>query len=375
MTKVKVLFLDHAPYEGGAEVSLKQLVVSLNRSIYEPIVLAPGDAPYITSIKRRGIKCVPFQYHWRDYRYLVKCGLDVWRICRLIRHERPDIVHANTRVTTILAGTLALLKRWGGLLPRDLVIINHVRDKDPLPRWKGWVIKQADWLIANSQQVKQFLVESGAPSGRVQVIYNGIDLAQFNPAPEGDAKLASRLTFIGQIYPRKGLNYLLAAVAKLKQAYPQSVLQIAGQDPTSDQRYLKEYQQLSRRLGITDRVQWLGYYEDIVALLSRTSILVLPALEEPFGRVLIEAMAMKVPVVATQGGGIPEVVVEGQTGLLVPSANSAELARAIQRLLDDQELRRRFGQRGREVVEAKFTLKHHVDAITSVYNRLLAKSL
>ncbi len=375
MTKVKVLFLDHAPYEGGAEVSLKQLVVSLNRSIYEPIVLAPGDAPYITSIKRRGIKCVPFQYHWRDYRYLVKCGLDVWRICRLIRHERPDIVHANTRVTTILAGTLALLKRWGGLLPRDLVIINHVRDKDPLPRWKGWVIKQADWLIANSQQVKQFLVESGAPSGRVQVIYNGIDLAQFNPAPEGDAKLASRLTFIGQIYPRKGLNYLLAAVAKLKQAYPQSVLQIAGQDPTSDQRYLKEYQQLSRRLGITDRVQWLGYYEDIVALLSRTSILVLPALEEPFGRVLIEAMAMKVPVVATQVGGIPEVVVEGQTGLLVPSANSAELARAIQRLLDDQELRRRFGQRGREVVEAKFTLKHHVDAITSVYNRLLAKSL
>ncbi|MBU1110443.1 glycosyltransferase family 4 protein [Patescibacteria group bacterium] len=368
---MKILYLDHAPYEGGAEVSLKELVMHLDSRQFVSVVAAPARALYMIQLHEKDIECVNFRFHWKQYSMFFPLIWDLLDLIRLIQRVKPDIIHANTRVTTILLGMLYRLRGLGGAL-KSARYINHVRDKDSLPAWKFKLVNSCDQLITNSQQVKRFLVEGGVSASKIQVVYNGIDLTRFKPRCAESNSTASILTAIGQIYPRKGFEYLIEALPEITKEFPRLRLRIVGQDPTASQVNLIQLRVIAKQLGVFENIDWLGYRRDVPDILADTNIFVLPSLEEPFGRVLIEAMAMKVPIVATRVGGIPEIVEDGKTGFLVPPRNSQQLASNIIKLLRNSDLARQMGEKGRRKVEEKFSLRKHVGEVSKIYDKVMS---
>lgn len=375
----RILYIDHAPYEGGAEVSLRELIEALlPLTTFQFILMAPENAPYAGKIREEtgsaGERFVhwPLTFHWRSYSLVLPLLFDLLSLARQIQRINPDIIHANTRVANILAGILYRLQ----LLPSGARLVNHVRDKDPLPGWKFKFIGAADQLIANSYRVKDFLVKGGVPEEKIEVIYNGVDLSRFNPAKiESKTRPRRRhdlvITTVGQIYPRKGFKYLINAMREVVKKFPKVQLQIVGEDPTKDQRNRRMLKRRVEQLGLGEKVSFLGYRRDIPKILAQTDVFVLPSLEEPFGRVIVEAMAMELPVVATRVGGIPEIVVAGETGFLVEPGDSNALSQKIIQLLQDADLRMKMGKRGRERVEENFSLQQHLHQMRAVYAKLM----
>lgn len=374
MKPIKILYLDHVPYEGGAEVSLKELVKNLDKKRFEAIVVCPKNAPYAKELGKTDIRVVDFNYHWTAYKFIFPLLYDCIRLMGLIRREVPQIIHTNTRVTNQLGGLINIYCQ---------AVFNHIRDRDPLPSWKFKLIGNADLLIANSRKTKEFLIAGGVPQDKIRLIYNGIDINKFDPErfnrtvckeKLGIAKNQKVITTIGQIYPRKGISFLIKACKRLAFAESHAELKvkllIVGSDPTPNERNLTFLKSLISRLNLEEKVEFLGYREDIPDILAATDVFVLPSLEEPFGRVLIEAMAMKVPVVATNVGGIPEIVEDGKSGFLVPPKDPKALAEKLLVLLKDDKMREEFGIQGRKIVEEKFTLEKHIKEIEKIYEVL-----
>jgi len=136
----------------------------------------------------------------------------------------------------------------------------------------------------------------------------------------------------------------------------------------------KELQEYAVKLGIADSVIFCGYREDIPKIIAATDVLVLASLGESFGRVVIEAMAMGKPVVATNVGGVPEIILSDHTGILVELANPDSIAQAVVRLLKDEKLSKKIGQAGLRRVQEKFTIEKHVQEIQRVYDSVLSSA-
>jgi glycosyltransferase involved in cell wall biosynthesis len=171
---------------------------------------------------------------------------------------------------------------------------------------------------------------------------------------------------VGRLVEFKGQEFLLEALARLRPSFPQARLLVVGDGP---RRAFLE--QRARDLNVTDEVRFTGHREDVPDLLAAMEVFVLPSLAEDFGRVLLEAMAMQRPVVATAAGGAPEIVEDKVTGLLVPPANGAALAEAISALLADPARARAMGLSGRRRVEATFTADRHAALVSGVYADLV----
>jgi glycosyltransferase involved in cell wall biosynthesis len=171
---------------------------------------------------------------------------------------------------------------------------------------------------------------------------------------------------IGRFVAEKGHRHLLEAAARIERTKPGAhwVLVGAGELEAS----LKHQ---ARGLGLESRVHFTGWRDDIPEVLAVSDVFVLPSESEGFGRVVVEAMAMARPVVATAVGGVPEIVQDGQTGILVPPSDPAALADAVRSLLDDPARASRLGAAGRARAESRFTLTAHVDGVERVYAEVL----
>jgi glycosyltransferase involved in cell wall biosynthesis len=173
--------------------------------------------------------------------------------------------------------------------------------------------------------------------------------------------------FTGNIIPRKGVDVLVRAAALVLERRPGVNFVAVGRVPVgAPADYLSSCTELARRLGIAERFRFAGFRADVRAAVRDFDILVLPSRQEPFGRSIIEAMALGVPVVASRVGGVPEIIVDGRDGLLVAQGSGEELAAAIGRLLDEPGLRAELARRGRERVEREFdviVLSRRIEAL------------
>lgn len=363
----KILYLNHAAYIGGAEVSLLSALRYLDKERFFPVVLAP-EGEFAYALRAQDV-C------WRPIPVLD--GLNRFTAGRFlqaipglladIRRERPDLLHANTNFAAQYTG---LLSRLTGI-----PAIGHIRDIEPLGRIGKWLMRQSTRLIAISDAVKAYLIQQGGvASPQIVRIYNGVDLQQFQPVPKRFSD-SSRVVIglIGQIGERKGQIYLLKAARMLIQRYPHVVVWFVGKEPEQSQEgYMAQLQEYVRETHIGSSVKFWGFQADIPAMLADMDIAVLASLQEPFGRVMIEAMAMQKPVVATTVGGVPEIVDHGVTGILIPPADVAALAQALELLILDREKRKAMGRRGRAKVEELFPLTTHVQHIQNLYHTILS---
>jgi glycosyltransferase involved in cell wall biosynthesis len=215
-----------------------------------------------------------------------------------------------------------------------------------------------DHFVCVSQDSARVAVAQGISPRKVTHLWNGIDLTRFQPGgdPAGPAVLVARLS------PEKDVATLLKATALVRRDAPDFRLEIVG-----DGVCMMELRQLAEELHLGDGVTFLGQRRDVPALLSRASLLVLSSLSEGVSLTLLEAMASGLPVVATRVGGNPEVVADGETGLLVPPADAPALAAALLRLHRDAEMRRRMGEAGRRRVERHFDVRGMVAAYERMY--------
>jgi len=273
------------------------------------------------------------------------------------RERVADVIHAHWAIPTGPAAVQAARKLG---LPSVItmhggdVYVNPEQGYDFPTRWYvrpplRWTLRHAGALTAITEDCRQHALRAGAPRESIHLVFNGTDLRRFSPAPGAkpvDPRYGPLMIFAcRQLFPRKGIRFLIEAAAQLKPRFPELRVVVAG-----DGFERPELIQLAERLGIADQVTFLGWVSnsELPPYYRAAAISVIPSLEEGFGIPAAEAMGCETPVVASDAGGLPEVVEHGVTGLIVPRGDSTALAEAMGSLLADPVRRAQMGRAGRE---------------------------
>lgn len=293
----------------------------------------------------------------------------------LIRSEDFHIVHTHKATAHTLA-LLALL--FSQSKPRPQLVVQRgvvfPLKKNPFSKLK-YRLRVAKF-VAVSMGVKEALLKGGIREDKIEVIYNGVDLELFDPGLDGTSirkewgipTEVPVVTIVGNLYPHKGHQYFLDAAARVSQKFPETYYLIVGGGEAA------LYQELKRRtqeLGLAGQTIFTGSREDIPQILAATDISVNASLLEGLPGTVRESSAMAKPVVATDVGGNPEVVLHGQTGLLVPPKDGEALAAAILSLLGNPYQAKNMGLAGRRLMEAKFSHQRRLELTEGLYYRLI----
>lgn len=279
----------------------------------------------------------------------------------LVKRERYDLVHSFLWRSDATVALMALLSGFRAIVCSERGDRSAEGDTWPRQIYDRFVVfPRARGVCANSRFSMRRLIELGCPPGKTHVIPNGVDLGRIDAAPR--ASLADILAvpsdvrlvgYVGRLHWNKGVDTLLEAFAPLRRRHRQVHLVIAGDGPERE-----TLQVLARRLGIDGAVTFAGYHGAPARLMKGFDVGVLPTVQsESCSNTVLEYMACGVPVVATDVGGNPELVVDGDTGWLVPPRDPAALAEALTQALEDPARAAAAGERGRERVEREFSME------------------
>jgi glycosyltransferase involved in cell wall biosynthesis len=309
----------------------------------------------------------------------------VWRLSRILSDQQIDIVHTNSLKADILGGIAARLA--------GLPLIWHIRDRiedDYLPASIAKIFRLAarfipTEIIANSAATLNTLhlpnrlrgntVYSGVElASRARVVHDGTPSRTDQYPATVVASTTKVIGMVGRITPWKGQHIFIHAASQIRSRFPHVRFQIIGGALFDEAGYEKQVHELTAKLGLNDAVEFLGFRENVPELISAMDVLVHASTTgEPFGQVIIEGMAAGKPVVATDGGGVPEIVVDGVTGFLVAMGDAAAMAGAICRLLENPEAAREMGQAGLLRVEQQFTIDQTAKRIEHIYLNLASR--
>ncbi len=294
-----------------------------------------------------------------------------FRLLSLIRRERVDIVNTHSSKDSWIASFAARVA-YRPMLIRTRHVSIPIRNH-PF----NIVYKLPHRIITCGEKIRERMIEvNHFPREKVVSIPTGVDVKRFDPERvkgnirkelgiEGDAPLIGSISIIRT---EKGYPYLLEAAQEILKVKPKARFLIVGYEPKGD-----TLAQEVRKRGLEDKVIMPGLREDIPEILASLDLFVLSSLREGVPQGVAQALAMKKPVVATDVGGVPELVKDNQTGLLVPPADSEALAKAILELLEDKEKAKRLGENGRRLVEEKFSQESMIERIEDLYRELLKK--
>ena len=293
-----------------------------------------------------------------------------WRLSRAIKQLRPDIVHAHDPHGVAMAALALSMSTQPKRAP--LVAARRVDFRlkgNALSRWK---YDQVDLFICSSEAIRRILLADGVAPERAVTVHEGIDLGHVAAAPV--APLHEELWLphgspvvgnIGALVPHKGQRHFIEAAALVVRRVPDARFVIAGE---GELRESLEHQ--VRHLGLEKHVILTGFRPDVLSVLKAFDIFVMSSVTEGLGTSLLDAMACGKPIVATTAGGIPEVVEDGRTGILVPPRDHHAMAEAIVRLLQSEPLRRRMGDAGSSLVNARFSAERMVADTLQAYERV-----
>jgi len=294
--------------------------------------------------------------------------ISLFRIAALIRALKPEILGFNTP-KPIFIGNLA--SRFTSVRARILFRrVNFPLRKSLLTRVKyNWGI---DSIIAISASIRAQLQADGVAPARISTIYEGLDLEAGEPRRNPVAKAPGeplRLGTVAHLSPEKGLTYLIEAAALIPEVRSSMRFIIVG-----DGRCRKGLEDLVRARNLESCFQFEGFKEQTIPYFESFDIFVLPSLSEGLSSSILTAMSMALPVIATNVGGIPELICDGENGLLVRPADSTGLAEAIRRLAANPEERFKMGQMGKKKMEKQFTLQRKIDETEMLCKSFLEKS-
>jgi len=301
------------------------------------------------------------------------------KVARLIRECEIDLVQ-----TTLLLADLvgAFAARWSGRRPPVISWETVSHGENDILRTKSrhvWAYKAAmkrvNRIVAVSREIQCSLIERrGIAPEKIVLIPYGVDLRKFTRRngtfdKRGELKIPADRLVIGTVAraePYKGVSFLQQAAVQLVRQYPKLDFVFVG-----DGSLRKRLEAEVRTLGLADRIRFLGFRNDVHEIMNAFDVFVLPSLSEGLPNVILEAMASYKPVIATAVGGIPEAVVEGETGLLIPPGDPVAIMEAIKRLIHHNRMALRMGEAGRKRVEELFSLQREVASFDRLYQELL----
>ena len=413
---LRIAFLDHTAKLGGAELSLLNMLERIDRTRFAPTVILGESGPLERRLALAGVEtCIlplgdevaqakkdalgmrtlfKFRAIWKTMRYARK-------VSRLLKARHIDLIHTNSLKADVIGGVCALATGtplvWhihdrleGGYLPRSVSAVLRF-----LCRWVP------DFIVANSRSTLESIRLRDLRSS--MVVFEGIPApptpSQAETSGEGrkwDGRAAPRtasdppareysaprdaipeqlvrIGIIGRLTRWKGQHILIEAASVVRRRFPNARFQIIGSPMFGENEYKAQLRQQVGDLHLEGCVEFLGFCEDVSSAIDALDIVVHASiLEEPFGRVITEGMLGAKPVVATRGGGVPEIVLDEVTGLLVPMGDVGKMADAICRLVADPALRSKMGSAGKQRVLEHFTTEQTVPQMEAVFERACA---
>jgi glycosyltransferase involved in cell wall biosynthesis len=289
------------------------------------------------------------------------------KLYRLVTRERAHVVCTNRDRETRLAGIATKLA--------GVPLVKRRGSDYPFPNKFRFEITYryfVERIIANSEATLSTLIKGNPwlPQNKLVMIYNGIDPDRYIRDGSGlklrdelgIGDIAPVISIVGLLNERKGHRFLFKSLKEISDDFPETRLLVVGEGKMEE-----ELKELAHNLGISDRVIFLGFRDDVPAIIEGSDVLVLPSLCEGFGYVLVEAMASGKPVVATDVSSIPEIVDDGETGVLVPPGDHRRLAEALRKVLGNRELAARMGFLGRKRIKERFSITVMLDKLEPLF--------
>ena len=291
-----------------------------------------------------------------------------YRLTQYLKDLQPDLVHCHSRRGADVLGGMA-----ASLADIPAVVSRRV-DNAEMRLMAALRYRPFSRIIAISETIARVLREHGVDDDRIEVIRSAVDTEQLS-RPGNCSKVRAEFAVpddacvvaaAGQLIPRKGHRYLLQAAADLRHRYPQLRVIIFGEGYLNNQLRAQ-----AASLGLGDVVQFAGFRDDLDDFMGCIDIFAHPALAEGLGVATLKAAAAAVPVVGFAAGGLPEAVVDGETGLLVPPEDTDALAQALASLIDDAERRQSLGQAGQDRMQKEFSIATMADKHVNLYETIL----
>jgi len=355
---------------GGTERQQAELIKRLPADRYEQTIAAMQKGAFAAEVEERGIPVIEFPF---TSFYDIRAVRNYLALARLIRRERFQLVHCHNFYSNIfgtiaarLAGTRTIItsrRDLGGMFTKTQLRVQRL------------AYKFSAAVLANSQGVKRVLVENEQVSeAKIHCVYNGIDTDRFAPR-EPSADVAQSLGIapgspvvgkVGNLHPWKGFDVFIRIAAAVNASRPDARFLIVG-DGTEHQRL----KQMARELHLEQSVTFAGARGDIPEMLALMSVFVLSSPAEGLPNAVLEAMACGLPVVASNVGGVPETVSNGETGFLVSPGDAAGFAEKILQLLNDPTHARQMGEAGRRKVVEQFSCERLVENMQALYDEII----
>ncbi len=388
-TRKKILYVITKSVWGGAQKYVYDLAANLPKEHFEVIVAAGASGPLFQKLRDAEIRTISILGLQRDVAFLNECRAS-WELFKIIRHEKPAIVHLNSTKTGIIGALVARVYNFLCLLNSEqrtrIIFTVHgwgFNEDRTLPvraliffaSWCASLFHDAVILINTNdlRQARKFI-----PRRKCTFILNGFCPPKFLPRFEARAYLerllkqtfTDTMVFIGiiaELTKNKGFTYLIEALNQIKSKMQNSKFRVViigeGEDRLTLENMIAHY-------GLAKIIFLPGFLPDASRYLSAFDLAVLPSIKEGLPYAILEAMAAGVPVVATRVGGIPDLVIHGKTGLLVPPKDATSLANALDQLLKDSQTRTAYGELGRAHWAAHFTLAKMITQTKTLYDQL-----
>ena len=379
-----ILFFDHTARLGGGEIALLNLVMALDKQRFTPLVVLGSNGKLADRLAQAGIEThiIPLDSKLAETRRksvtpalllqpsrLCKLVIYAWKLARFMQMRHVDALHTNSLKADIIGAVSARIAR--------VPLVWHVRDRiapDYLPapavhcfRWLCRHIPNC--VIANSGATLATLGK--APRPHQHVVHDGMPPMALPPTPAHNP--APVIGLVGRISPWKGQHIFVEAARLVHKRHPAARYQIIGAPLFGEDAYEQDVRAQVKRLQLESSFEFTGFRDDIQKAIQELDILVHASITpEPFGQVVAEAMQLEKPVVATNGGGVPEIVEQHRTGILVPRGDAPQMASAIEWLLNNPHERARMGLAGRKRIVARFSIRQTARKVEQIYDELWA---
>jgi len=363
-----VALVTHSLDRGGSPMSLWNLARKLDG--WKRIVISEKEGPMREKFEQSG--CTVLILPRTGF---FQIGL-IWNFIRIFREHRVNLAHLNTLTSYYKYAALAA---WIKRIPVIWFIRENVTEKRCL-KLHRWIKNISTFIVPVSREIARSLYPEGVPP-KVRVIYNGIEEASGGTGSSdmrATLGLPSDVAVVGcvaALEERKGVADLIEAVRLLKAQNGNFHLVCLGKDRSRSQSYRTALEKQVREAGLESRVHFLGDHPDPLAVYPEFDLFVLPAYWEGCARTLLEAMLQKCPVITTFAGGNPEVIKNGETGLVVPAGDPVALAGAIQTLLTDRAFALHLAEAAHRDWHARFTLDEHVRNVLDAYHAALKQTI
>lgn len=369
---IKILYVHGIQDIGGAETDLIALIKGLDRRLFHPSVACLSTGAFIERLREIPVPVFPVLFpSWRKLKDIWQMPIAIGSLVIILKMKNIDLVHINDYWWTPVVWLACRISR--------IPCIVHIRQQIEPCRTKQYWLAKPNRVLAICEGIQKAAIEGGVDPNRTQVVYSGLDLTSKSLQVRGGLMrkrygLRPEQLIVGAVanlFPRKGYEYLLEAMASVRKCIPTVHCVIVGK---GDAGYHQHLLNLVRVRDLQSVVTFAGFQPNAMEYMADFDVVVLPSILEGFGIVLLEAMAMGKPIIASRVGGIPEAVEDGVTGILVSPADSHNLAEALVILLENSTLRQSMGAAGRKRVEALFPMERTVKAIECSYSHILSQS-